>query len=137
MISEHERIASHAGDAIDAGASWWASTGAKQHNDGPHWQSCGHHGSAGVLEQPARDLGSPRALDLDVHGSLSGTVADPEQAICRPLPWPIDAGIERAERLEAAARECQPQDRSRQPTQQMPERDVGLAHCYAHTTSHL
>jgi hypothetical protein len=72
-----------------------------------------------------------------VDRRLGGAVADPEQVVGRPLPRPIHARIERAERLEPAARERQPQDRPRQPAQQVPEGDVGLAHCDAHDSAHL
>jgi hypothetical protein len=55
-------------------------------------------------------------------------MADAEQVVRRQLACSIHARIERAQGLQPVIRKRQPQERSRQAAQQVPEGDIGLAH---------
>jgi hypothetical protein len=52
----------------------------QRHHDRPHRQPGRRHRRGRILEKPARDVRSPRALDLDLHRRLGVAIADPEQA---------------------------------------------------------
>jgi hypothetical protein len=63
-----------------------------------------------------------------VYDDLASSIADPEQVVRRQLAGSVDAGIDRAKRLELSAWKRQAQQRARKLAQQMSEGDVGLAH---------
>jgi len=63
-----------------------------------------------------------------MHRGLLSTVTHAKQVIGGSLHRFVDAGIERAKRREPVAPKRQAQDRLWLVTQELPERDVGLAH---------
>jgi hypothetical protein len=137
VIAEHERIASDARDPVHAGASWRAPAGPEQHHDRPHRQPRRRHRGAGIVEQPARDVRSPRALDLHMHRRFAAPVADAKQAIGRALPRPIHAEIERAKRLEPAARKRQRRIGRGSPRNRCRKVTSGSPIAAEHDSSHL